>query len=412
MAVTIERQPDPYTPSDNPVTWTFYSDQFAQANFAFLVEVYVNGVLNSQHYPVFPEVDDDTGHFDASEIAMLHCAPPVPQMPDGPAISVAAANDCLIGIKVIEMYGTTIEEHADAENSVRVWKSCLHDEEFVDYSSFDYTMYFPGPARPAPKFLTSLPRAVNTYCGMTEQMFLLFMTQVTELYLWVRLYDSTGTPIINDTANTVAVSNHFTLFNVSPANIIACTSVTEAQFDAAYYYEVWLSDNGTPEHISEIIKIYIDRRCDQYGTKRLHFLQQYGGIDSYSFTKANTKTREITHHSHEKQWGRFNADNEFVYELNQGREMDHLTSSTGKLVLSSDWLGQTTQQYLANELYESPYAFMELFTVGVDDEEDSWQFKRVKILNTAMEEKQKIKESLFQMFVELNLSDSRKSARV
>ncbi len=45
MSVIIETTPQDYTPSDNPVVWTFSSNQTFQPNFAFIVEVYINGTL-------------------------------------------------------------------------------------------------------------------------------------------------------------------------------------------------------------------------------------------------------------------------------------------------------------------------------------------------------------------------------
>ena len=48
MALTIHDTPVNYTPSGNPVVWTFSSDQTAQANFSYLVEVYVGGTLRGR----------------------------------------------------------------------------------------------------------------------------------------------------------------------------------------------------------------------------------------------------------------------------------------------------------------------------------------------------------------------------
>ena len=65
MAVTIQQVPQLYTPSDSPIMWRFSSNQTGQANFSFLVEVYIDAVLDSRHI-IFPEVGI-YAHFDASE---------------------------------------------------------------------------------------------------------------------------------------------------------------------------------------------------------------------------------------------------------------------------------------------------------------------------------------------------------
>ena len=48
MAITINDVPQDYSASGNPIVWTFESDQTGQANFSFLVEVYVGGTLRGR----------------------------------------------------------------------------------------------------------------------------------------------------------------------------------------------------------------------------------------------------------------------------------------------------------------------------------------------------------------------------
>ncbi len=64
MAISIHQTPDTYTPSDNPVVWTFSSDKTAEDNFVYLVEVYINNVQVATEL-VFPD-SGIYGRFDAS----------------------------------------------------------------------------------------------------------------------------------------------------------------------------------------------------------------------------------------------------------------------------------------------------------------------------------------------------------
>ena len=65
MAVIIEQEPQDYTTSDNPVTWVFSSDQTAQSNFYFLVDVQVGltSYTTVEEHRVYPE-SNDNAHFD------------------------------------------------------------------------------------------------------------------------------------------------------------------------------------------------------------------------------------------------------------------------------------------------------------------------------------------------------------
>ena len=125
MSVTIHNTPQLFTPSDNPVTWTFSSDQTAQPNFSFLVEVYVNNALQAIE-KVFPE-NGIYAHFDASAYASNACNTPI----IAADLMGDASNNALIKIKVIEFYGDPPAEEAELESAnVTVWKARLDDDDF------------------------------------------------------------------------------------------------------------------------------------------------------------------------------------------------------------------------------------------------------------------------------------------
>jgi hypothetical protein len=45
MAITLYDQPQLIAPAGNPLVFTFSSDETAQPNFSFIVQVYINGSL-------------------------------------------------------------------------------------------------------------------------------------------------------------------------------------------------------------------------------------------------------------------------------------------------------------------------------------------------------------------------------
>lgn len=403
MSIAFYGEPQAYTPADNPITWVFESDQFFQENFSFLVQVLVNGTLDSEHL-IFPEINGKRAHFDASEIARRNCSPPGLNSVD---ISYDAGNTVEIAIRVYERYGTEPENHAYVQGGITAFKACLHDEDFVTYNMQDYYWVWPimHPRTDKPRFMTLFPRAQSMKCGMTQELFLMWMATEIELDLFVTLYRADGTTISTDAIATTTLSNKMTMLNVSPRSIYSNSLITEADFEDCAYYTVYLSDY-TPGRESETIRITIDQTCDKYGTKRLHFLNSLGGIDAFSCTKANTHSREVEHNSQEHKWGQWDNDGNYVYSLNQARSVDHLNTSNGKLVVTTDWIGQRVQNWLADEIYESPYVAME--AAGANGIE----FRRVRVTNNKFEYKQTVKETLFQEIIELAPSDNRKSALI
>src|SRR6185369_17808648 len=401
MAVTFTQSPEPFTPSDNPVVWVFSSDEFAQPNFSFYVEVYVNGVLYSPHL-IFPEFNGDTAHFDAEEnkISNVICSKPVP---DTSAFSFSAANNAEIYIKVYEQYGDPATLHgSETSTTVTVFKAALKDVDFNIYDSFDYEWRWPLSPRAVPLFMTFSPRLEQVYCALNENYWLMFLSDENDLDVKISLYDSAGALIVEDTLTTVAAANKLILINMSPALIITTSAVIDsADFASCAYYTATMVD-GDIHHLSESFKIYYNQDCDLYETKRLHFLSTLGGIDAYSFTKANDTGRDITRYSYVKQLGGFDNTGAWVNDLYQGRGGDYLTTSRGRLRINSDYITQGIQNWLVDELCESPLILIETNSGS--------NLSRAKILTTNTLVKKNSQGNLIQEFIELDTLDNRKSS--
>jgi len=71
MAVTIEQEPQDYSQSGQFMVWTFSSNQTGQANFSYILEVYIAGNL-VYTAKVLPTTGI-YGFFDASEVAERIC---------------------------------------------------------------------------------------------------------------------------------------------------------------------------------------------------------------------------------------------------------------------------------------------------------------------------------------------------
>lgn len=395
MAITFIQQPQLYTPSDNPIIWIFESSNYNQANFSFFVEVYVNGVLTSEHL-LFPQVNDDRTVFDASDTASIACSSPTLIL-NTPGME--AGNYASISIIVYERYGTPPVNNASVNSSsIRAFKACLSDESFNNWDYQDYAFNVNNSL-----WLTQLPRSENMMVNETTEH--LFLTAITDNYpdlvLEVTLYNSLGVLLYLDTI-TVA-PYRITIMDVSPVSIIANSGITAPMFAAASYYTVFLTDDVDD---GETLRIDLDRRCGLYSPKRLHFLSSIGGVDSFTFTKANKETRTIDRANMERQFGSFNAIGDYVFDLQNGRESTYLTTSSGRQIVSSDWLRETVQNWLVRELYESPLVYIEKL-VGA-----SYVLSKVVILNSGYELKQELTEPLFQETVEIGLTDSRKSMLV
>ncbi len=385
MAVTIHNTPQAYTPSDNPVNWTFSSDMTDEDNFVFLVEIYVNDALVTNEL-VFPD-NGINGRFDAKSYASNGC--------DSPRINNVIFQDALnytkIKIKVIERYGDPVEDEASAtSDNVYVWKARLDDDDFVVYDSDDYVL--PGADK---KWLSNFPdghfRMVKDFGE--QQRVMAITNETTGLSFGIRLYDSDANFIVGALGIDVDEYWPITIFNFSPEQIVSFTAITQLQFEAAAYYTIEFSDS-LPD-----LRINIDRGHVYEYNKRIHFLSEIGSIESFTFALISRPQGKIKSFGYRKGFGEW--DNEdFNYSREQGRDIDYAKVSERKLVIESDWLMQEIQHWLHRNLFESPLVLEEAIATSGSY---STTLIRRKIMQTAWADKYNKNDTLFKEQITLGL---------
>lgn len=341
MAVTIQSEPKDYTPSDNPVTWTFSSDQTGQANFYFQVDVRINAVIHSTH-KIFVETSN-YAHFDASEIARANCSPPT----RGQTTEIVdAANYCTVQLVVYEYYGATPSLGAQAQTTtITAFKSSLRKEEFETWDSDDYNLNEAG----ADKVLSSFPSGINRYIQETgEELYLLTINDSATSILSITLYDEAGSSVASYTDSSVS-TNDINLWRVDPDNLVSNTTLTAQNFtDSAHYtVDISISTKGSAQ-----TRIDIDRTCHPLTDRRLYWLDRFGGIESYTFKLRSKISGEVERWKYQQQWGRWNGTT-YEYSTSNGEVVNYGARVQEKIEVSSDWIGQSEQNWLVRSLKPS-----------------------------------------------------------
>ena len=377
MAVTIYQEPQLASPANNPLVFTFSSDETGQANFSYVVEVYVNGALHSTH-KVFPE-SDIYSRFDCSEIMRSVVSA------TNPAVSTLnydyAASWGSYWITVYESYGTPIAIEASATSSTR--KAFNGSLRHIDFISWDYSLHDPSDTDGA-LFLTSFPRDQKYMVGMNDVSFLSLLNTVeTSLDLNVELFDITGASIATD---TYPIDNYFiTTIDVSPSSLMANMSFTIGQLESCYYYEV--SVDATLGYSTEKFKMYIDHSCERFTNQRLHWLNKFGTWDSFSFNLLSQESTDISSSQYKREKGAWKGSN-YNYNRNQGEIITVAKWSVDKMVLNSDWMKESVQHWLVRELNESPK--VNLYIESITD------FEPCNVESTNVVLKKKYKDGLIQ----------------
>jgi len=395
MAITISQNPQPFWPICNDVTWVFSSDETAQANFSFIVEVYLNASLLSTH-EVYPE----NGIFGKFNISQIGRAVVTSNYPEEADLTIGNLNDGDTWyLKVYDKYGTPAATQLGsvATSSTRQFLNGAFRFGDATTGDWDYQDYDIDTGGKSDLFLTDFPRDRKDLVAYIEYKYLSIINSGGDnLTGYVYLYDISGSVITSATwIGTLGTGLVTPFINVSPINLVGGTSLVQSDFDDCYYYTIQLKQTSTPGKASEIYKIYFDQSCSAYSRRRLHWLNKYGAWDSFTFTLLSEDTSDITSNNYSRVTGRWNVSNNYEYSLSDGHQMTQSKFMQDKLILNSDWIHEDVQQWLVRELYESPRVYLQ-------NDFGSSVLEPVNVTNANYVLKQRRKAGLIQELVQIN----------
>jgi hypothetical protein len=387
MAVTIQQNPQAFTTASNPVVFTFESDETAQANFSYIVELFIDGALHSTHQ-VFPQFGE-LAKFNACEAVRSTLASPL--ITNGSLTTNYNTAISTVYIIVSEKYGTPPAIQLDAtSNAIFVFNGALRHPDWIDFSFKDYDVSTTNNLTPGVKFLTSWPRARKTFCGMNEKIFLGFISSDTSFNVRFTLRTAGGALIVTD---LVSLSfNDLTVVDCSPSTIMANTTITALDFASAAYYEVIARGAGTGifNGSSETFQIYIDTECHRYETRRLHWLNKFGVWDAFTFTLVSIDSTKVSSTGYNRESGVWDGT-AYTYPFYQGQATTYAKTAKDTLILNSDWINEEVQKWLVRELYESPNVYLE----------QGENFEPVNVVNQNYDFKQRRINGLIQEVVQI-----------
>lgn len=383
MAITLYDEPQLIAPAGNPLVFTFSSDQTAQPNFSYVVELYIDSTLRLTQ-EVFRQFNT-MGRIDVSEAVQSELI----NMPPTTNLEFDATDAMVTyAIIVYEKYGTTpVTQASVTSTTLKAFNGAL---EYKNWISWDYTLYDPNVTQDA-RFLTDFPKTKKALCGMYENFYLGYFEQsgVAICDLNIYLYDIQGNTIASDSITLTFTD--FYILNVGPQVIIANTSITQNDFDTCYRYEAGVAVQG----VSFVgpFNIYMDLDCKRYDTYRLHWLNKYGVFDSFTFSLVSIEESSIQSYGYQRDPGVWD-NTSYEYTTNVGQMINFAKTKTEKLTLNSDWINQDVQHWLINSLYDSPVVYLEVpYGSG---------FEPVKVTNSSYQNKNRRRDGLIQETVTID----------
>ena len=338
MAVTINQLPSyEYKLSGNPLVFVFSSNQTAQPNFSYYVEVYIDAVLNSSHQ-VFPE-SGIYGKFDASQIVESELtAPSIPTDING-----VSGGALLCELKVYERYGTIPALQAsELTGTISCIKGKLFMNDWINTDLDIYTVLNNGGG-----FLTQCPE------------FYLREGELLNYYFTVDSYSSgydislTYKDSSGSTLNTQLISNSGYLLNAFSVG----WDILDGYYslDSVSTVEVFIENIDSVYSETYVINIL---SCSVVDKERLHFLNQLGGVDSFTFDAVSKKSMTTQTNSFLTTQGGFNGSG-YDYSTTNSQTGNYQVTSNTKLMLESNWVNEDIMQWLNDNLFTSPYILLE-----------------------------------------------------
>lgn len=386
MSVTIETEPEFWTPSGNPVVYTFSSDQTAQANFSYLVEVYINGTLEAREKR-FPE----SGIYGRIDItAYAERATSAPNITN--VFESSAGNDATILIKVIERFGDPVADGANASSgSSKVFKAKLGYSDFVNWQSSDYSF---DTGSTTNNILTTFPSTEDFDIRLNQQKRVMCINNGNAMNLFVELFDSSGVSVASDTIPLTLVN--VSIVNVGITDIVAASSITLLNFTNSEYYT--FSFVGGVSGSTKTYRINIKRDCITTSAKRIHFISRLGSIESFTYKLYSNESGSVSSRGYAKERGSWNG-NAYGFNLSDGINIDFQKVRQKNLLLRSDYMSEALQNWLENEMGVGALVYIE------DDNDTSLGLRRVQTLKTAFKPKTTKQDVIFREDLLIKLED-------
>ena len=391
MAITIHATPKGYAPIYNKMEYLISSTNFAEVNFAYLVDIYINGSGTKAvrlRIPVRPS--DNYGKVDIHRVLESFLTSDVGN-PLGTAGTYEAPNSALTYIvKFGEEYGSTIVQYPDltidfTRNAIN---SAVEKKQFIDWDINEYKL-----ETSTDKFITNMPD--NHTVSINSHGWMYYKEEKTLTDFTVITKDSAGVIIntfqINPTTTSGTIqyvpSAPASLNNIDNANLILGVQPIITSDVSSYTI---VGHESTVE-ISETRTFVIKESC-KFTPNTLIFQNNLGAFDNFTFYLGDVSTTAI-----ERKDMKVNVDTvvgtDIVYSMNEREKVTYYTKKSPSLKLMSDWISEAESNWLL-ELMSSPEIYLqsgdELIAVA-------------KIKASSYVKKQVAKDKLFKLDVDLEL---------
>jgi len=370
MAITIEASPAATTPVYNEINYVCSSTNVAQPGFKYLVDIYLNAVKIARRR-VSAEPNNNKLIVDVGTICENYITNSDGVYPNEAAGQTTGAEQCKdFIVKFGEEYevATVRTQYPDLTvgASFRVWNAAYNYEEWVGFTA------------PTTGLLTNKPTYTSGYYGAGFSTVILasgatFTSSTIKTYLASVLQNTYVIPLHIAPVTAYNLPTGYDSINLIANLLITGTPVQPiltAAIDRYDYFVTTSVGSSTP------ITVNLVDRCEEQESDRLHFLNHYGGFDTFDFTLLGTKKASISKKSMRRSPERLTSAGALITStLDKG--LTNYNSTFERVdKLSSNWITEVESDWLI-DLLASPTVILErngVFT-SIIVEDTAYDFK-------------------------------------
>jgi hypothetical protein len=352
MAITISQQPQAFTPAYNDQYITALSNQLAQPDFKYKVEVDVTYVLNgtpttSTYIYYHVPRPDGTLVFNAMETVknfINHF-----MNPNDFNIVECVNSKVDVSIDITETYtggpGTT------STITYKSWNASLTEKQ-VHYNNYNYADFISTNSEIKLHNVGKSAILPNNIVTMNQDVFLQFVKPADLFRIDYRVIDTNGVDILDSYTYTGSMTtNKIYQINASPQ-----LAINESFTIAEDYFiqVVFLKSNLTTVIGSYTFKV--GSLCTKHEVNRIYYLNRNGGISSFPFEMLSSKT--IDSKTSEVSLGNKELISGVYTSLPYKHETFTVsTDETYMVNLQTNWITAQQSIYL-EELFSSPLKWL------------------------------------------------------
>lgn len=360
--MTFESVPPDYSSVNDSLVWVVYdahaTDPTTYPNYKYVAELYVLGVLVTTSRR-FQQPDNNRGIFDFGTVIREYITAELPTISSGILAKEMASGE----------WQTTVQVKIREEYSGTIGAVVLTDSQRVFFNHYngrtdEFTILDSFGGKPLST------RQLNLEVFLTNDNFFLpyFATSSGNF----------NVNIVGDTSHTKVVAavndNSLQLLNISPGAINSEYPGTISAATQRYTVEV-----GGVTYTCNLV-------CEPVWVNYpVHFLNQFGGFETFNFYKVSKTSYEITR----KKWQQpaYRVDGSGVVSLKTGNIMHEQKTNFGvkfisKLKLSTNLLQDADYQFLS-QLITSPLIYIQDGTIlyPVTIEQSNYEPKQIEVDN-------------------------------